>query len=60
LIEAAVTRIFLKLSRDLGISGVTGLSCANLSKFCKTFVDVNTFKDGAFKSLKCTFPGFNL
>jgi hypothetical protein len=40
LIEAAVTRIFLKLSRVPEISGVTGLSCANLSKFCKTFVDI--------------------
>jgi hypothetical protein len=42
LIEAAVTRIFLKLLRVPGISGVTGLSCANLSKFCKTFVGVKT------------------
>jgi len=40
--EAAVTRIFLKLSREPGISGVTGLSCANLRKFCKTFVDIKT------------------
>jgi hypothetical protein len=27
--EAAVTRIFLKVSREPGISGVIGLSCAN-------------------------------
>jgi hypothetical protein len=42
LFEAAVTRIFLKLSRVPGISDVTGLSCANLIKFCKTFVDIKT------------------
>ena len=43
LIEAAVTRIFLKLSREPGISGVTGLGCAKLSKFCKIFVDIKNF-----------------